>query len=229
MAGDRTTSGRIRIDLHLHTNASFDCLSAPERVLERALESGLDRIAITDHNELHAALAMKARHPERIIVGEEVKTAEGVDVIGYFLTEAIPKGTPARETCERIHAQGGVVYVPHPFAAGKGGGGRILERIADQIDAIEGFNARIHDQALNDRAVAWARAHDKPLGAGSDAHTLDEIGRAYVELPPFDDEAASFLAALRGGTTHGSESPRVVHVASTWAKLRKKLPGGSST
>lgn len=226
MAGDPAAVGRIRIDLHLHTSASFDCLSAPERVLARALERGLNRIAITDHNELRVALAMKERHPERIVVGEEVKTAEGVDVIGYFLTEVIPKGTPARETCTRIHEQGGVVYVPHPFAAGKGGGGRILEEIVDLVDAVEGFNGRLHDQSLNERAVAWGRAHDKPLGAGSDAHTLDEVGRTYVEMPAFTDDAASFLAALRAGTLHGAEAPRRVHLASTWAKVRKKLPGG---
>ena len=229
MAADPAAGGRIRIDLHLHTSASFDCLSAPERVLEQARERGLDRIAITDHNELRAALAMKQRHPDRIVVGEEVRTAEGVDVIGFFLTALIPKGTPARETCTRIHDQGGVVYVPHPFAAGKGGGGRILEQIADLIDAVEGFNGRLHDPALNQRAVAWARAHDKPLGAGSDAHTLDEVGRTFVELPAFTDDATSFLAALRAGTLHGATAPRRVHLASTWAKLRKKLPGGQRT
>lgn len=226
MAGNRAASGRIRVDLHLHTRASFDCLSEPVRVLERALERGLDRIAITDHNELHAALMMKDRYPDRIVVGEEVKTAEGVDVIGYFLREAIPRGTPARETCERIRGQGGVVYVPHPFAPGKGGGGRILDDIGDLVDAVEVFNARLHDVSLNDRAEVWGRTRGKALGAGSDAHTLDEIGGTFVELPPFDDEADSFLRALRAGRVHGTTAPRRVHLASTWAKVRKQLPGG---
>jgi predicted metal-dependent phosphoesterase TrpH len=211
--------------MHLHTRGSFDCLNDPELVVQRARACGLDRICITDHNEIAVALELKARHPAYIIVGEEVKTGEGVDVIGLYLTERIPKGTPARETCERIHEQGGIVYVPHPFAGGKGGGGRILPRIEGLIDAFEGFNARIHRSELNERAVEWARARDLPLGAGSDAHTLGELGRAWVELPEFADDPASFLAALRQGTIHGNASSHLVHVASTWAKVHKRLRG----
>jgi predicted metal-dependent phosphoesterase TrpH len=215
----------VRIDMHLHTRASFDCLSDPRAVLHRALECGLDLICITDHNEITAAQALSAEFPDRVIVGEEVKTAEGVDIIGLFLTERIPKGTPARETCERIRAQGGVVYVPHPFAGGKGGGGRILEQIEDLIDAIEGFNARIHDPALNARAMEWAEARRLPVGAGSDAHTLREIGRAWVEVPVFERTPAGLLRALRHGRLHGTLSSHAVHLASTWAKVRKRMGG----
>ena len=139
------------------------------------------------------------------------------------ISELIPKGTPALETCQRIHDQGGIVYVPHPFAGGKGGGGRLLGEIEAHVDAVEGFNARLHDPGLNERAVAWGQARRLPLGAGSDAHTLAEVGRAWVELPAFRDEPAAFLAALRQGTLHGHASGRVVHVASTWAKLHKRI------
>lgn len=224
MGGD-PGARRVKVDLHLHTCGSFDCLSDPRAVVERAISAGLDRICITDHNEIDVALELKRVHPDRIIVGEEVKTAERVDIIGLYLRERIPVGTPARETCERIREQGGIVYVPHPFAGGKGGGG-ILDDIADVVDAVEGFNARIHDQALNDRAIAWAGERDLPVGAGSDAHTLREIGRAWVELPAFTDEPAALLAALRQSTLHGTLSSHAVHLASTWAKVRRRLPGG---
>lgn len=208
--------------MHIHTRQSFDCLSDPEAVLERALARGLDKICVTDHNEIDAALALKARYPEHVIVGEEVKTAERVDVIGLFIHERIPKGTPARETCERIREQGGIVYVPHPFAGGKGGGGRILPEIGDLVDAVEGFNGRIHYRRLNDQAVAWARERDLPLGAGSDAHTLFEVGRTYVELPAFEDSPGAFLEALRNGRLHGHYSSFLVHAASTYAKFHKR-------
>lgn len=209
--------------MHLHTRRSHDSLNDPDAVIRAAEERGIGRLCITDHNEISAAQELASRYPDRIIVGEEVKTGEGVDVIGLFLSEVIPKGTPARETCERIKAQGGLVYVPHPFAGGKGGGGRILPEIEEFVDAVEGFNGRIHLERLNDRAVAWARARDLPLGAGSDSHTLFEVGRTYVEVPPFEDEPQSFLAALRQGTLHGFYSSYAVHLASTYAKLRKMV------
>lgn len=213
------TPDRIRVDLHIHTRISFDCRSDPAAVLERATTVGLGRICITDHNEIQAALELAESFPDLVIPGEEVKTAEGVDITGLYLSEWIPKGTPARETCERIRGQGGLVYVPHPFAGGKGGGGRILAEIEDLVDVVEGFNARLHDPALNDRAQAWARERSLPMAAGSDAHTLGEIGNAWVEVPAFGNDPRSFLAALAEGTLHGREASRLVHVASTVAKM----------
>lgn len=219
-------SGTIRLDMHVHTHASFDCLSDPEAVLAAASARGVDRICVTDHNEIAAALELAARHPGRVIVGEEVRTAEGVDVTGLFLRERIPRGTPARETCERIREQGGLVYVPHPFVGGKGGGGRILPLIEDLVDVVEGFNARIHFRRLNQRARAWAAERGLPLGAGSDAHTLGEVGRAHVEVPPFAMNPTSLLAALRQGRVHGCLSSWLVHLASTWAKFAPRRTRG---
>lgn len=226
MARDRAAGevadALVRIDMHLHTSRSFDSLSDPEAVLRVALARGIDRICVTDHNEISAALELQERYPERVIVGEEVKTGEGVDIIGLFLRERIPKGTPARETCERIRAQGGLVYVPHPFAGGKGGGGRILPEIADLVDIVEAFNARIHFRRLNEAAEAWAAARGLALGAGSDAHTLREVGRAFVEVPAHGAGPAAFLAALRKGRIQGRLSSWGVHLGSTYAKLRKR-------
>ncbi len=220
---------RVRVDMHLHTARSFDCLSPAGGVVEAAAACGVDHVCITDHNEIAAAVALRRRYGERVIVGEEVKTAEGVDVIGLWIDELIPKGTPAAETCRRIHEQGGLVYVPHPYAPGKGGGGRILEVLEPWVDAVEAFNARLHDPALNDRAAAWAGERDLPMGAGSDAHTLAEVGRGVVEVPAFEDDPAAFLAALRQGRIVGrTTSSRWVHLASTWAKVRKRLPGAGA-
>ncbi|MFW5947593.1 MAG: dephospho-CoA kinase [Gemmatimonadota bacterium] len=210
---------RIRVDMHVHTRGSFDCVSDPGAVVEQAARAGLDRVCVTDHDRIHVALELAERYPDRVVPGEEVRTAEGADIIGLYLHEWIPKGTPARETCERIRAQGGLVYVPHPFAGGKGRGGAILPELEGLVDVVEVFNARIHRQALNDRAREWARARGLAMGAGSDAHTLGEIGNAFVEVPACHNEPSAFLEALRSARVHGTEATVFVHLASTLAKL----------
>lgn len=215
----------MKLDLHLHTGGSWDCLSDPERVLERALELGYDRIAVTDHNRLDVALRLAEAHPGRVIPGEEVKTRERIDVIGLYLHEEIPKGTPMFETVERIRDQGGVPYLPHPYAGGKGGGGAFAEELAALVDIVETFNARLHPGRLNAPAEDLARRHGKLRGAGSDAHTLGELGGAWVDVPDHPNDPASLLEALASATVGGRTSSNLVHLASTWAKVRKRLPG----
>lgn len=216
---------RLRIDLHLHTWGSFDCTSNPARVLARAAEVGVQRIAITDHDRLGIALEAAQVHPDRVIPGEEVKTAEGVDVIGLYLSEEIPRGTPGLETCRRIKDQGGLVYLPHPYAAGKGGSGRWAEEWIEHVDIVEGYNGRIHDQRLNAKAQELARSSGRPMGAGSDAHTVWEVARCHVDVAWHPNEPAALLEALSDGRLFGRSAPATVHLASTWAKVRKRLPG----
>lgn len=223
-ADPHAAADRLRVDMHCHTRVSFDCLSRPADVIGGAERAGLDRLVITDHNEIEGALLLRQIAPQLIIVGEEVKTRERIDIIGIFLTDRIPAGTAARETCIRIRDQGGVVYVPHPFDGRRAGGGRLLSELVDLIDVVEIHNARTRE-ALNRRAEAWAAEHAKPMGAGSDAHTIREIGRGYVELPEFASDRESFLAALRSGTVGGRVSSPLYRVASGWARVRKWLPG----
>lgn len=220
------SQGSLRLDLHLHTWGSWDCLSDPERLLERALERGLDRIAITDHDRLGVALSMAARHPDTVIPGEEVRTAEGIDVIGLYLSEEIPRGTPAREVCQRVKDQGGIAYLPHPYAPGKGGSGRFAEELAPLVDVVEVFNGRLHPVGRNEPARALADRHDKLSGAGSDAHTIGEVGKVWIEVPAHENTPAALQGALAAARrVEGREASRLVHLASTWAKVRKKLPG----
>jgi len=215
----------MRLDLHLHTMASWDCLSDPEAILERAQERGVHRVAMTDHNLLSLSLEMHERYPDRVIPGEEVRTEEGIDLIGLYIRREIPKGTPALDACRLIREDGGIIYLPHPFAPGKGGSGRHAEALAPQVDVVEVFNARLHPGRLNAPAVELARAHGKLRGAGSDAHTLGEVGGGWVEVPRHENRPEALLRALSGGTVGGETTPYWVHLASTWAKVRKAFPG----
>ena len=215
----------LRLDLHSLTWSSWDCLSNPEQLLAAARARGITRLAVTDHDRLGLALRLAERHPENVIPGEEVRTAEGIDMIGLYIREEIPRGTPAREVVARVHAQGGVAYLPHPYAPGKGGRGRLAEELAPLVDVVEVFNARLHPASLNKPAETLAQRHGRLRGAGSDAHTLGEVGGGFVEVPAHPNEPGAFLRALREARIGGDVAARSVHLASTWAKLRKRLPG----
>lgn len=218
----------VRLDLHLHTWASWDCLSDPEAILERARARGIHRVAMTDHNRLGLALDMFARFPESVIPGEEIRTAEGVDLIGLYIRREIPRGTPAREACNRIREDGGIIYLPHPFAPGKGGSGKYASELAPLVDVVEVFNARLHPGRLNEPARELAATHGKLRGGGSDAHTVGEVGGGWVDVPRHENRPEALLAALARGEVGGTTTPYWVHLASTWAKVRKALPGGTS-
>ena len=224
VAGRQPKDGRLRIDMHMHTQASFDCLSDPRKVMAAALARGVQRIAITDHNRVATALEMADAFPDSVIPGEEVKTKEGIDVIGLYIQEEIPKGTPAQEVCRLVRDQGGLVYLPHPYARGKGGSGRYAEELAPMVDIIEVFNARLHPGHLNGLGEDLASRWSKPRGAGSDAHMLGEVAGAWVEVEQHPNEPAALLAALEHARVRGVTTPWVVHLASTWAKVRKRLP-----
>jgi predicted metal-dependent phosphoesterase TrpH len=187
----------MRVDCHLHTVASGDSWLSVEMLAERARQTGLDAVFITDHNVTEAALAAASRDlGVRIIVGEEIRTPDG-DVIGLFLTERIPYVLPLAEVLGRIRAQGGLVYVPHPFDLVRGSLGPVLPGLceAGQVDVIEVFNAKTADPALNVKAAGLARQFGLPAGAGSDAHDPPGVGAAYLDMPDFDGPA-SFLGAL---------------------------------
>jgi dephospho-CoA kinase len=217
-------SGEWQIDLHMHTSASKDSLSDPSAVVEAARTAGLDRIAITDHDEIEGAFEARALAPEFVIVGEEVRTSEGLDLIGLYLREHIQPGGSFRDTAEAIRAQGGVVYLPHPFDSHRGTDEDFLASVEDCVDAVEGINARIHDPVRNERAREWAGERNLPIGAGSDAHMVSEIGRARAFVRPFAGPG-ELLAALEAGRIGGTASSYLVHLGSTWAKIWKRIRG----
>jgi len=222
-APDPAARGRWAVDLHMHTRHSKDCLSDPADVVARARRVGLDRIAITDHDEIEGAFEARRLAPDLVIVGEEVRTAEGIDLIGLFLSEHIPRGGAFRDVAAEMRRQGGVTYLPHPFDRWRGGDEEFLSSVVGLVDLVEAFNARVHDPERNERARRWAERHSLPVGAGSDAHLLTEIGGGRVRLDPFDGPEA-FLRSVAGATIEGTPSGHWVHIGSTWAKIRKRLP-----
>ncbi len=193
-------SGRamIEVDLHMHTDHSYDCATPVEVLLAEARARGLGAIAVTDHNEVSGAHEARAKADGvKVIVGEEIKTAHQGEVIGLFIEEKIPRGLTLEETIAEIRRQGGVVYVPHPFD-------RLhavpdyehLLPVLDQIDAIEVFNPRVAIAEFNDEAVRFAAKYRIVAGAGSDAHVPQGLGSVRIRMRDFDGPE-EFLASLK--------------------------------
>lgn len=211
-----------RVDLHLHTHYSRDCAVSPQRLIQTARERGLSRIAVTDHNRIAGALEAQAIAPDFVIVGEEIKTDSG-ELLAYFIREEIPAGLSPEETIRRIREQGGIVGVSHPLdqLRREAMGRDVLLQILPQVDCLEVFNARVVWPSDNARARAFAREHGLAGTAGSDAHSVYEVGRAYLEMPPFAGPG-EFLEALKQGEARGRLSTPLVHLISTFNKLRRR-------
>ncbi len=191
----------IEVDLHMHTDHSPDCATPVEVLLETARDRGLGAIAITDHNEVSGALEARKIAEQmgdiKVIVAEEVKTAEQGEVIGLFLEEKIPRGMTMAETIGAIREQGGLVYVPHPFDRFHSVPDyEHLLDIVEEIDVLEVFNPRVALTAFNEEAERFARKYRIVPGAGSDSHVAQGLGSVRVRIHDFDGPK-EFLEAMR--------------------------------
>lgn len=195
---------RIRLDLHVHTTYSFDSAIDPPGLREICRERGLHGVAITDHDSLQGSLAFAAELPDLVVIpGSEIRSAEG-EIIGLFLKEEIPAGLPAPETMRRIHEQGGVVVIPHPFDVVKLKRmfNRRLAELVEEIDAIEALNGKPRWWWANSSARRFAGQYGLPVTAGSDAHKTNHVGLVYMEMEEFSGPAG-FIASLREASIHG--------------------------
>jgi len=212
----------IRAEFHCHTVCSPDSLVELEALLKTCDERGIDKIAITDHGSMQGAIKAHKMAPERVIVAEEIATFEG-EILGYFMTEEIPQGLPAVEVVRRLRGQGAFISLAHPFDPHRSWWTeKTLDQILPCIDGLEVFNARCLREEYNKEAYIFALEYGKALMAGSDAHTLKELGRATMTMPRFDD-AEGLRAATREATISGELSGLYVHMVSTFARVAKKF------
>jgi hypothetical protein len=190
----------IVCDLHTHTSWSHDCSVPAEDLLDAAEAIGLGAIAVTDHNVFGGALEsveLAKGKALTVIPGEEVKTKGQGEVIGLFIREEIPRGMSFDDTIAAIRAQGGLVFLPHPFDRRHAiADPATLHRHLAEIDVLEVYNARLLSETYNDEALRFARKYNLLQGAGSDAHVLPGLGTGALRMREFRTPE-EFLISLR--------------------------------
>jgi predicted metal-dependent phosphoesterase TrpH len=213
----------LKADFHIHTRYSMDCEMELEDIIDRCRKMEIDYIAVSDHGTVEGALIMQEIAPFKVIVAEEILTGHG-EITGMFLKETIPSGITIDEAITEIKKQGGLVCLPHPFDPLRGLAldPEEIDRLAPKVDIVEVFNARSPTKSASDKALRYALKHNLPVTAGSDSHTLREIGRTFIEMPDFNTPE-ELLDSLKQGTISQHKANFFVHFDSTWTKIKRKL------
>lgn len=168
----------MKADLHIHTKFSGDSSIDPYEAVEVAVERGLGCIAIADHNSFEAYDLIKDDGRLIVVPAVEVSSSEG-HILAYGINRNIKPRLTARETIEDIHDAGGYAFAAHPFRWWSGLGEEVT--LSNPFDGIEAGNARSYRRD-NRSAAALAKRMGCPVSAGSDAHSIDQLGKSYLVL-----------------------------------------------
>ena len=183
-----------RADLQVHSDLG-DGLSSIEAILNSAERVELDVIALTDHDDIRGAfalrdLASRRSSPVAVVPGVEVTTRSG-HLLALWIENEIPMFCSLGDALSQIHKAGGVAIAPHPlsyltFSIGEGAL-RQLAAYGDDarmVDAIELRNPSYAGRVRASRA-AWLNAHVLRIAetGSSDAHHAALVGTCWTDFP----------------------------------------------
>jgi predicted metal-dependent phosphoesterase TrpH len=217
-------SNFTKLDMHTHSNHSKDSdlkLETISKFLDKNKDFG---IVLCDHNEIAGAIELRRSYPDRVIVGEEIRTDKG-EITGLFLKEKIPPHHKLNWTLDAVLAQGGLIYIPHPkdrLRTSRLTADGLKEAVA-KADIIECYNSRNVYQSDDNKAMELAIINDIIVGCGSDTHTRFELGRSYVNIKkPFELSPEGLLDALDDAELTCRRSFIGVHFITKGKKLYMK-------
>jgi hypothetical protein len=203
-----------RADLQLHSDLG-DGLSSPEAILDAAERTGLDVIALTDHDDIRGAFALRdiaARRasPVEVVAGVEVTTRSG-HLLALWIEDEIPMLCSLADAIARVHGAGGLAVVPHPlsyltFSVGERAL-RQLARTGERVRMVDGIELRNPSYAgrVRARRAAWLNLNVLRTAetGSSDAHHAALVGTCWTEFSGESGEDLRRAIAERTTTADG--------------------------
>jgi hypothetical protein len=185
-------------DLHVHSNMSPCSNLSLHDIIHQAQEKGLDGVCITDHDTMAAGQVIAEGVQDNglvMIIGLEYTTSQG-DFLLFGPYDNLPPGLSADRVLNHVQSTGGAAIGAHPFRKG---------RSVDPVLIRSGL-CRIIEQE-NGRNASWENTQTRnwlsrfPLipVAGSDAHSLEELGRFPVQFPNPIQSRMDLISALNSG------------------------------
>lgn len=243
----------MKVDLHIHTSYSDGAFS-PEKIVDTALDVGLDAIAITDHDNIlsHAIAKEYAKDkPIEILQGVEINTlykGYEVHILGYFMNfensdfqkllkiqqQARIKQT--KEIITLLAKRAGIKITYENIINQVAQGGSIgRPHIAKAITNVGGTSSTIeaYNKYINDESNVYVQR--KTVTPFEAVEVIYEAGGIPVFAHPYDVDIAEKLTkeminfGLRGlEAYHRKHSPAIIEYFSTLAEKYGLIVTGGS-
>ena len=192
---------RLRIDLHVHTRDSLDSHISLDDAARRCREEDLDGFAVTNHDFFSDIPSSWLKKTDLVILRGMEVSARGAHILALDINEEVDMGLGIRETVEKIHEQGGLAIIAHPYSVLRTWVNR-REIEAAGFDLVEVANAYQFPYVwMLERNTRLAQKLGLPQTGGSDAHIPRTVGRAYTVLEVDERSEEGVLEALRKGKT----------------------------
>lgn len=193
-------------DLHIHSTYSYDATTTVRAILKQAADTGLNVIAVTDHDDIRGSLEAYELAPTygiESIPAAEVTTKDG-HLVALFVKTLPPAGLSLVDTLIYIGELGGIAIAPHPF--NNLPNSLSLEAV---VNVITNPRAKVVLKGLETHnmgtqsfdSIAQKLSIYLPLAkiASSDAHVYWAIGAGRTEFP--GETAQDLRDALQNNTT----------------------------
>lgn len=185
------------LDLHVHSNTSFDSKIKIGILLKKLKEIGLDGVAITDHDSVAAipkAKELAQKYKVKVFTGVEISTARG-HMLAYGIDEKPIYRKSIAETIDWIKDRDGAAVCAHPFRVSSPSiGDRVYEH---HFDGIE-LNGRAK-AAQNRAAELAAKLMKVTLVGGSDAHMIHKVGIISTQFHNELTNDGDLVSAIKKG------------------------------